>query len=297
MGVMVSTVATAARTLSLDDSLEEDHFVTPCTLATRGTQIHTRSLIDCGSTAYAFLDHTFAQKNKIDMFPLREARELTVVDGRPISSGPVTHLAIASLRLGSHQEANVPFFVTSLGKYPVVLGLPWMRRHEIQFDWSNDLLRFTSKLCTNHCMSPSASSYVQDLPELASPEYPDPRLLVTTVTAQSAAAALLSNIKKALAPKQFLNPATKLPREYHEFLDVFSHQDSNRLLPNRAYDHEIILEEGKQPPFGPLYGMSQDKLKVLKTYLEENLAKGFICSSNSPAAYPVLFTGKNNGRL
>ena len=43
--------------------------------------------------------------------------------------------------------------------------------------------------------------------------------------------------------------------------------------------------------------MSQDELRVLKTYLEENLAKGFIRSSNSPAASPVLFTGKNDGGL
>jgi hypothetical protein len=31
------------------------------------------------------------------------------------------------------------------------------------------------------------------------------------------------------------------------------------------------LEPSKQPPYGPLYGMSHDELKVLKKYLEEHL--------------------------
>ena len=251
---MVSAVAITTDTLSLDDSLEEDHFVTPCILATRGIQIPTRSLIDCGATAYAFLDLTFAQKNNIDLFPLKEARELTVVDGRPISSGPITHLAIAALRLGSHQESNVPFFVTALKDYPVVLGLPWMRRHRIQFDWSNDSLRFTSELCANHCMSPSASSYIHQVPELSQPEKPSrvtqqpkqsqsstekpsrvtqqPKQSQFSTGAHAVAAASLINIEKALAPKQFVDPASKLPLEYHEFLDVFSRQESDKLPPN-----------------------------------------------------------------
>ena len=38
--------------------------------------------------------------------------------------------------------------------------------------------------------------------------------------------------------------------------------------------------------------MSQDKLKVLQEYLHKNLEKGFIQSSSSPAASPVLFIKK-----
>lgn len=43
--------------------------------------------------------------------------------------------------------------------------------------------------------------------------------------------------------------------------------------------------------------MSQDELKIMKAYLEENLAKGFLRSSNSPAAAPVLFARKPGGGL
>ena len=52
------------------------------------------------------------------------------------------------------------------------------------------------------------------------------------------------------------------------------------------------MQPGTQPPAGPLYGMSRNKLQVLKKYLEENLSKGFIWDSSSPAAALVLLVKK-----
>ena len=43
--------------------------------------------------------------------------------------------------------------------------------------------------------------------------------------------------------------------------------------------------------------MSRNELTVLKEWLEENLRKGFIRPSSSPAASPVLFVKKPGGGL
>ena len=43
--------------------------------------------------------------------------------------------------------------------------------------------------------------------------------------------------------------------------------------------------------------MSREELKALKEWLEENLQKGFIRPSSSPAASPVLFVKKPDGGL
>ena len=43
--------------------------------------------------------------------------------------------------------------------------------------------------------------------------------------------------------------------------------------------------------------MSHKELLVLKEYIEENLAKGFIRHSSSPAGAPVLFVKHANGSL
>ena len=107
----------------------------------------------------------------------------------------------------------------------------------------------------------------------------------------------IRNIENALAPKSTTNPAKKLPTEYYDFLNVFSRADLDILLPHRLYDHKIPLIGEKTPPWGPLYSMSSDKLKVLKKYLEKNLSKGFIRATSSPTASPVLFACKPKGGL
>ena len=87
----------------------------------------------------------------------------------------------------------------------------------------------------------------------------------------------LRDIEQALKPKKCVDPATVLPPQYHEFLDIFSKDDTDKLSPlHPGVDHKIEMEPGTQAFFGPLYSMSREELEVLKKYLTENLNKGFI---------------------
>ena len=305
-----------------DEELEEDHFTAPVILAFETSEIKTNALIDCGGTGYAFMDESFAQMHNFPLIPLKKPRELQVVDGRPISSGSITHLAFASMTLGQHHENYVPFFVTTLGHYSVVLGVPWMRKHQVQFNYTDGSLIFPAAHCKEICLahSPAPANW-KTSPSSSIPQTPSdipsepkssairrkaldlhfigaaPFRRLAKDGSMQIATTSLRDIEKALQPKEVVDPATLLPRDYHEFLDVFSHQESDKLPPHREYDHKIKLQPGKEPPFGPLYGMSQGELHVLKNYLEENLSKGFIRASRSPAAAPVLFARKPGGGL
>ena len=55
----------------------------------------------------------------------------------------------------------------------------------------------------------------------------------------------LRDIEKALELKKHFNPAVKLPKEYHQFLDVFSRQEADTLSVHQSYDHKILLEDRK----------------------------------------------------
>ena len=57
------------------------------------------------------------------------------------------------------------------------------------------------------------------------------------------------------------------------------------------------MKEGFQPLFGPLYSLSCFELETLKTWLEENLTRGFIRTSSSPSGPPILFVKKQDGSL
>ena len=89
----------------------------------------------------------------------------------------------------------------------------------------------------------------------------------------------------------------KVPKEYHDYADVFSEGEAKVLPPHRSYDHKIDTVDNEDPPFGKIYNMSTNELEALKSYIDEMLAKGFIRSSNSPAGAPVLFVKKKNGTL
>ena len=110
-------------------------------------------------------------------------------------------------------------------------------------------------------------------------------------------AAIMEDIKKALRVKEYVDPLPLLPKEYHEFTDVFSRGDSDVLPPHRPYDHRVPVQEDAKLPFSRLYSMLQNELEVLKKYLDDNLRKGFISPSSSPVASPVLFVKKPGGGL
>jgi len=69
------------------------------------------------------------------------------------------------------------------------------------------------------------------------------------------------------------------------------------LSQHRPYDCPINLEKGTQPPFKPIYNLSQKELAMLREYIDENLAKNFIQYSRSPANAPILFVKKKDGSL
>jgi hypothetical protein len=89
----------------------------------------------------------------------------------------------------------------------------------------------------------------------------------------------------------------KVPKEYHDYTNVFSAGEAKVLPPHRTYNHKIKTIDNQEPPFGKIYNMSTNELEALKSYIDEMLGKGFIQSSNSPAGTLVLFVKKKNGML
>lgn len=88
-----------------------------------------------------------------------------------------------------------------------------------------------------------------------------------------------------------------MPHELHEYLDVFSEKESERLAPHREYDCKIDLEEDANLKYQRMYNLSPLELDVLKSRLDEQLAKGWIRKSSSPVAAPIMFAGKKDGGL
>jgi len=86
----------------------------------------------------------------------------------------------------------------------------------------------------------------------------------------------------------------KLSSKYHEFLDVFDRAQLNKLPSHRFYNHKIKLISDSTLSRCWVYWMSFVKLLKVKKYLNENLSKKFITSSQTLYFFSVLFALKAN---
>ena len=198
-------------------------------------------------------------------------------------------------------------FVTKLGHYPLVLGIPWLRYHNPSIDWAEDTIDFVSQRCTTTCAQRPTKALTMEIPPTR------PRTI-------DIAAISLNAFRKTVKKERRLHEAATtfaissadinamldqldkdrildVPKEYQEFMTLFSETEANKLPPHRPNDHQIQLKQGTIPSFGPLYSLSKHELEALRKWLDENLAKGFIRPSSSPAASPILFVKKKDSSL
>lgn len=186
--------------------------------------------------------------------------------------------------------------MTQLGHFPLVLGIPWLQKHDASPKLSSNSLKFNSPQCAKNC----TSSHIPIAVNGITLEKLNIQLIGSAAFTRLAKrkdvqifAQPLYEINKALDAKTTKEQwKEQIPKEYHEFIDMFDSKLANLLPPRLQYDHKITLKEGTEPPFGPIYDMTQEELIVHKRYVEDNLEEGWIRVSSSPVGSPVLFVNK-----
>lgn len=344
-----------------EPSNNNEHIIVNVVININDNQFKTFALIDSGSMDN-FCDITMATKNNLPLVNKASPIDILTVDGSPISSGKVSQETSVQMSMGPHTE-QIKFAITKLGQYPLILGIPWLKKHDPRIIWSNHSIYFDSDSCVHSCFK--SAHRIKALE--AHPHYSKSSTINLSLFDQAPIATVGHNIdcinknepfdaysvppivgdkpqtvdiklvsfaaiQKDLSDNNscYIDPseviriaecpkphyvastsssppnepltATKedysnVPDKYSKFYEVFSKKKANTLPPHRPYDHQIILQDGKKPPFGPIYSLSQVELDELAKYLKENLANGFISRSTSPAAAPILFVKKKSGEL
>lgn len=85
-----------------------------------------------------------------------------------------------------------------------------------------------------------------------------------------------------------------LPSEYHDLTVAFSKTEASQLPPHRPSDCAIDLLPGSSPSRDRVFPLSQPESEAMKAYIEEELSKGFIRPSTSPAS-AGFFVKKEDG--
>lgn len=111
-------------------------------------------MVDSGATGISFIDASFVQTHNLTLQELDTPRRLRVVDGRASVSGDITHTATFSFNINSHVE-QLTAFVTKFGHYDVILGKPWLHKHNPVIDWESNLVSFKTTHCKSFCLPTS----------------------------------------------------------------------------------------------------------------------------------------------
>ena len=88
---------------------------------------------------------------------------------------------------------------------------------------------------------------------------------------------------------------SNIPKEYHDFADVFSNAKAEKLALHQPYNLKINLEEGTSPLIVLMYPLSQSELEVLCNFLNDHLQTGFIHQTSS--SHGAIFALKKDKTL
>jgi len=140
--------------------------VLPSTITLPDSEFNTYALLDNGCEGQSFIDLEFAKEKKIPLMPLRKPFKLVGYDGELTESRTVKYYVRADFRVGDHLEKEMVMFVTLLAHYYIILGLPWLEKHDPQTLWAARTITFSSKYCRENCNTPEQPQHQEMLKEL-----------------------------------------------------------------------------------------------------------------------------------
>uniref|UniRef100_A0A8C5R1S3 ribonuclease H n=1 Tax=Leptobrachium leishanense TaxID=445787 RepID=A0A8C5R1S3_9ANUR len=222
--------------------------------------IQVDALLDSGAEDN-FMDTTFALEKGIPCVERNPPIAIRAIDGRPLSNPYISkETSPISMSVGVLHKETVVCQLISSPSCPVVLGYPWLQRHNPVIDWRRNTVLSWSKSCFDSCMIPVKSVHTINVP--------------------------------TAAPLSVL-----VPIQYEEVKEVFNKGGAETLPEHRPYDCAITLLPGTFPPKGRVYPLSQHENLILEEYIKDSLAKGFIRKSTSPAGAGFFFVSKKEGDL
>ncbi len=205
----------------------------------------------------------FAHEHHLSLTPCTSYLAVEALDGRPLGEGRISRVTDEiSMQIGILPKEILKFYVISSPIHPLILGLPWLCKHDPYISWKEGEIKQWGSACHEQCIS-------HNIP-----------VTVSTITLT-----------------QGNSEVVHVPSQYADLLEAFSKVKATELPPHRSSDCSIELIPGSTPPKGRIFPLSQPEAEAMKKYIEKELAKGFIRPSTSPASAGFFFVKKKDGSL
>ncbi|KAK3553391.1 hypothetical protein QTP70_003554 [Hemibagrus guttatus] len=221
------------------------------------------ALIDSGA-AVNLIDRALVEELGISTSPCVPSLRITAIDSQPIGEGYLRHQTeLLGFQVGLFHHERLTFYVTSSPVNPVILGFPWLRRHDPQISWRTGELTCWSPACLKNCLRNPVS--------------------------RSCGTCSVEEVNT--------RAHIHLPQPYADFERVFSEERVSRLPEHQVWACAIDLLPNTSLPKGRIYPLSLPESKAMEDYIEGALAAGHIRPSMSPAAAGFFFVEKKDGGL
>ena len=241
------------------DSLQDKHslnIIISVKHNQNNTTVETPALINSGAGG-TFIDQNYARKIGYKLTELETPVKAYNVDGMENKKGMIKNYIDLQFSLNG-KEFQERFYVTGLGKQKVILGLPWLRKHNPEINWQTGTLKwqirsnlkrffiFRKKEKTNNGQMANKTSKSNLSPtvmeEVDEEEFmnrtinaldTDDEHILETIqeyhqgvwinkTNMATKLAMAENLKKKTLPLEEM-----IPKEFHEYLDIFDKQKAN----------------------------------------------------------------------
>jgi hypothetical protein len=170
------------------------------------------------------MDQNYARKHRFNLTKLEYLITAQNVDRTENKQGTIRYYTDLDIQVNGKTNTE-RFLITGLGNQKIILGLPWLRKHNPEINWKEGTLLWRT----------TTMEEVSDEEEhLNRPINASDKVLLEYLGMENE---LWINSKENLTTKLAseanqkkpdLTPEQLVPREYHDYLDIFDEDKANR---------------------------------------------------------------------
>ncbi|GBG68007.1 hypothetical protein CBR_g1127 [Chara braunii] len=254
-------------------------------------QASCSALLDSG-VSHNFMSQPFMQRAGLGAQVWRKANPTAIklADGKTKQLLD-RYIEVIPVYFAHHACEPVTFDILDTD-YDMILGLPRLARADQPFNFHRRTLSVCDAFdeevaCTTPLPHPSIRCQMVTAKSL--------RVTCAYEQPEEIGLCFLRTVAVTDSSPTNLSSDPRMVQLLDEFADIF--ESPTGVVPDQPISHEIILEADVVPPKGSIYRTSQEELEVLRSQLDNLLAKGWIRPCNSPYEAPVLFNWKKNKDL